>query len=192
MKELFELYLSFFKIGLFTFGGGYAMIPMLEREIVTKRKWATLEELMNYFAISQCTPGVIAVNTATFTGYKRKGVLGGLFATLGVITPSIIIICLLAGILNAFSDNIYVKRAFAGISVAVCALMVSAIIKLFKAGVKDAFALTVALIALILALFFKVSNIIIVIAAGILGCIYKVITEKRKNSCGSSGKEGEK
>ena len=192
MKELFELYLSFFKIGILTFGGGYAMIPMLEREIVVKNKWATYDELMNYFAVSQCTPGVIAVNTATFIGYKKKGVIGGLFSTLGVITPSIIIICLLAGILDVFADNVYVKHAFAGISIAVCALMGSALIKMFKSGVKDVFTLVIAIAAIVFAFFFKVSNIIIVISAGILGCIYKALSEKRKNASKSADKEGEK
>ncbi|MCR5352745.1 MAG: chromate transporter [Clostridiales bacterium] len=192
MKELFELYLSFFKIGILTFGGGYAMIPMLEREIVVNKKWATYDELMNYFAVSQCTPGVIAVNTATFIGYKKKGVIGGLFSTLGVITPSIIIICLLAGILDVFADNVYVKHAFAGISIAVCALMVSALIKMFKSGVKDVFTLVIAIAAIVFAFFFKVSNIIIVICAGIIGCIYKALSEKRKNASKSADKEGEK
>ena len=102
MKLLFNLFISFFKIGIMTFGGGYAMLPMLENEIVTRNKWATMEEIMDYFAIGQCTPGVIAVNTATFVGYKKKKIIGGIVATLGVITPSIIIICLLAGVIDAF------------------------------------------------------------------------------------------
>ena len=121
IKELWKLYTAFFKIGILTFGGGYAMLPMIEREVVTKNKWATMEEVMDYFAISQCTPGVIAVNSATFIGYKNKGVLGGIVATLGVITPSIIIISIIASVLQTFYDNKYVKSAFQGIGVAVCA-----------------------------------------------------------------------
>ena len=88
MKDLLELYLTFFKIGAFTFGGGYSMMPMIQKEIVEKHKWATDEEVLNYYAVGQCTPGVIAVNTSTFIGYKRRGVLGGFVATAGMITPS--------------------------------------------------------------------------------------------------------
>jgi len=187
MKELLKLYISFFKIGALTFGGGYAMLPMLEREIVNNHKWATLEEIMDYFAIGQCTPGVIAVNTATFIGYKKKHVIGGIVATLGVITPSIIIICALAGIIDMFSENVYVQHAFAGISVAVCALLIQAIAKLIKGGIKDVFGLIVALCSLVISLIFGLSPIIIVLIAGIAGCTYKAITEKNKGT--SSDKE---
>ena len=179
MKELLNLFISFFKIGALTFGGGYAMLPMIEREIVEKHKWATLEEVMDYFAVGQCTPGVIAVNTATFIGYKRKKISGGVIATLGVIAPSLIIICALAGIIDMVSDNVYVKHAFAGISVAVCALLVQAIVKLIKGGIKDLFGLIVAICSLILALLLGLSPIIIVLLSGIAGCIYKAINEKR-------------
>ncbi len=185
MKELLNLYFSFFKIGALTFGGGYAMLPMLEREIVNNHKWATLEEIMDYFAIGQCTPGVIAVNTATFIGYKRRHVIGGIAATLGVITPSIIIICALAGIIDIFSDNVYVKHAFAGISVAVCALLVQAIVKLIKGGIKDIFGLIAAICALIISLIFGLSPIIIVLIAGVAGCTYKAVTEKQKSTAES-------
>ena len=95
MKELLKLFLAFAKIGAVTFGGGYAMLPILQRDIVAKHKWATEDELLDYFAIGQCTPGVIAVNTATFVGYKNKGILGGIFATLGVVFPSIVIITII-------------------------------------------------------------------------------------------------
>ena len=185
MKELVNLFISFFKIGIMTFGGGYAMLPMLEREIVTKHKWATMEEIMDYFAIGQCTPGIIAVNTATFVGYKKKKISGGIAATLGVITPSIIIICILAGIIDAVSDNTYVQHAFAGISVAVCALLVQAVLKLTKSGVKDIFTGIVAVVSFVLSVVFGLSPIIIVILAGIASCVFKAIAEK-KNS-----KEGE-
>lgn len=182
MKELINLFVSFFKIGIMTFGGGYAMLPMLEREIVNNHKWATLEEIMDYFAIGQCTPGVIAVNTATFIGYKQKRIIGGIAATLGVITPSIIIICALAGIIDMFADNKYVQHAFAGISVAVCALLVQAITKLIKGGIKDTFGLIVAVCSLIVSLVLGLSPIIIVIIAGIAGSIYKNIRDKRTAS----------
>lgn len=187
MKLLWQLYSAFFKIGLFTFGGGYAMLPMIEREICIKHKWADMDEIADYFAIGQCTPGVIAVNTATFIGYKKKRISGGIFATLGVITPSIIIISALAGIIDVFSENIYVQRAFAGISVAVCALMVQSLIKLAKSGVKDIFGGIIAVFAFILSLVFGINSIFIIIGAGIAGCIYKVLIESKK-----ADKEGTK
>ena len=109
MKLLWELYRAFFMIGALTFGGGYAMLPMLEREIVSKHKWSTSEELLNYFAIGQCTPGVIAVNTATFVGYKQAGTLGGVFATLGVISPSLVIIVAIAMLLENFMDILLIN-----------------------------------------------------------------------------------
>lgn len=182
MKELITLFTSFFKIGIMTFGGGYAMLPMIEREIVTKHKWSTMEEIMDYFAIGQCTPGVIAVNTATFIGYKKKGIIGGIFATLGVITPSIIIITLLAGLIDMVAGNKYVEHAFAGISVAVCALLVQAVLKMAKSGIKDIFTAVVAGISFVLAFVFDLSPIVIVILAGVAAVIFKAITEKKTQS----------
>ena len=178
MKELITLFTSFFKIGIMTFGGGYAMLPMLEREIVTKHKWSTMEEIMDYFAIGQCTPGIIAVNTATFIGYKKRGIIGGIWATLGVITPSVIIITLLAGLIDMVAGNKYVEHAFAGISVAVCALLVQAVLKMAKSGIKDLFTVIVAVISFILAFAFDISPIIIVILAGVAAVIFKAVTEK--------------
>ncbi len=180
MKELIALFCSFFRIGILTFGGGLAMLPMLEREIVQKHKWATLDEITDYFAIGQCTPGIIAVNTATFIGYKRKKIMGGIVATLGVIAPSLIIISALAGVIDAFEDNTYVQYAFEGIAVAVCALMVQALIKLIKSGVKDIFQFIVAVLAFTAAIF--VSSIPIIVATGVIACVYKAIREKISNN----------
>ena len=137
MKEYWELFYSFAKIGAFTFGGGYAMLPLIQREVVEKKHWATEEEIMDYYAVGQCTPGIIAVNTATFIGYYKKGIIGGIFATLGVIFPSIVIILLIASLLQNFSDLAIVQHALGGIRVAVCVLVLNAVIKLFKSGVKD-------------------------------------------------------
>lgn len=178
MKEFLQLFWAFFKIGSLTFGGGYAMLPMLERELVVRYKWVTLEELVDYFAIGQCTPGVIAVNTATFVGYKKKGVIGGIFATLGVITPSIIIITAIASVLQLIMGNAVVQHAFAGISVAVCALMVQSVIKMGKSGIKNTFGVIIALLSFCASVFFKVSPIIIVICAGVAGAVYKAVTAK--------------
>ena len=102
--SLLELFLTFAKVGVMTFGGGYAMLPILDRELIEKRGWATNEELMDYYAVGQCTPGVIAVNTATFLGNKLAGPVGGIIASLGVVFPSVVIITLIAGILTSFAD----------------------------------------------------------------------------------------
>ena len=171
MKKLVQLFVAFARIGVMTFGGGYAMIPMLEREVVDKRKWATSEEIMDYYAVGQCTPGVIAVNTATFVGYSRAGVPGGIAATLGIIFPSLVIICIIAGILTSFADIPAVKSAFAGIRVCVCVLIFNAVMKLWKGAVKDKAALLLCLAVFVLSVFFDISPVIFVIccaAAGIL------------------------
>lgn len=178
MKELFKLFKAFFMIGAFTFGGGYAMLPMLEKEVVTKHKWATMEEISNYFAIGQCTPGVIAVNTATFIGYKQKKNIGGIVATLGVVTPSILIILVLSGILQYIFEYPLVKSAFAGISVAVCALLVQALWKLAKSGVKDVYTGIIAVISAVVSLFLKLSPIIIVMVVAVVTICYKAIIKR--------------
>ena len=187
-KELFKLFIAFFKIGALTFGGGYAMLPMLEREVVMKHKWATMEDLMDYFAIGQCTPGVIAVNTATFIGYKKYGNIGGIVATMGVICPSIIIISLIASVLSMIYENPVVQHAFAGIGVAVCAILVQAILKIGKAGLSDWFTWAVAAVAFVLSMFFDVSTILIVIIAGASAMVYKSVIERAKAQKGGDGK----
>ena len=140
---LWDLFCTFAKVGVMTFGGGYAMLPILQREVVEKKGWATEEELMDYFAIGQCTPGIIAVNTATFAGQKVKGFWGGLCATLGVVFPSLIIIMLLAGVIEAFSHIAWVQHAFGGIRICVCILILNAVTKLFKKAVIDKLTLAV-------------------------------------------------
>ncbi len=179
-KKLTQLYFAFFRIGAFTFGGGYAMLPMLEKEIVIKYKWATMEELMDYFAIGQCTPGIIAVNTATFVGYKEKGTLGGIAATLGVVTPSVIIISLIAKALSFFYENPIAKHAFSGIGVAVSAILIQAVVKLIKAGKFDVFTAFIALSAFLLSFVFDFSTILIIIISGVLGLVYKAAKRKHK------------
>ena len=172
MKVLFDLFRAFFTIGALTFGGGYAMLPMLEREIVSKHKWATNEELLNYFAIGQCTPGVIAVNTATFVGYKVKGVIGGIVATLGVVAPSILIITVIALVLQNFMDIVWVQHAFAGIRVAVCALITVSVVKLFKSNVKQHWHIALAIIAFVVVALLKLSPVYVVVACAVLSFIF--------------------
>lgn len=172
MKELLTIFASFFVIGGMTFGGGYAMLPMLTREIVERHHWATEEELLDYFAIGQCTPGVIAVNTATFVGYRRKGVLGAAFATLGVVTPSILIILAIAMLLQNFIELQWIAHAFAGIRIAVCALIAASVIKLCKTNVRSVVKALIAVLAFCTVAIFGWSPIYITVAAAVFGVFF--------------------
>lgn len=169
MKELMKLFFAFAKIGAVTFGGGYAMLPILQRDIVNKHGWATDEELVDYFAIGQCTPGIIAVNTATFIGYKNKGVPGAIAATLGVIAPSILIITIIAAFITNFADLPIVKHAFNGIRVCVCVLILNAVIKLSKGSVKDKWTFMIFIAVFALSIFFDISATILILSAGFAG-----------------------
>ena len=171
MDELFDLFKTFCRIGGLTFGGGYAMLPMLEKEVVENRNWATSEELLDYYAIGQTTPGIIAVNTATFIGYKVKGITGALFATTGVVFPSLVIIMIIATCLESFSKFEIVQHAFSGIRVVVAVLILNAIIKLWKNSVTDKFGIIIFITTFILGAILKISSIYIVISAAILGLI---------------------
>ena len=171
MKLLLQLFLSFAKVGVMTFGGGYAMIPILEREIIEHRGWATEEELMDYYAVGQCTPGVIAVNTATFIGYKVAGTIGGVVATLGVVFPSLVIITVIAGILTSFADIPAVKSAFAGIRVCVCVLIFNAVLKLWKKAVVDKVTMVLFLAVCLLSVFFDISPILFVVLCAAAGIV---------------------
>ena len=171
MKLLWDLYLTWFKMGLFTFGGGYAMLPMIQKEVIDKHHWATEEEIMNYYAIGQCTPGIIAVNTATFVGYYLKGVVGGVIATLGVISPSVIIITVIAALISNFMEIEMVKHALLGINGAVCALMIKSISGLWKKSIKNIGSFTVFAIALLLSVLTDISTVYLVMLSGILGVV---------------------
>ena len=179
MNIYLDMFLTFAQIGGLTFGGGYAMLPILQREVVEKKKWATEEELMDYFAIGQCTPGIIAVNTATFVGQKHCGILGSLAATLGVITPSFFIISLLAGVIEAFSHILWVQYAFGGIRVCVCVLIFNAVMKLFKKAVIDKFTLGIFLIVALGSCLTDISPIIFVIISAIASIAIKVLGGKK-------------
>ncbi len=178
VKKLGQLYVSFFKIGLLTFGGGLSMLPMLEREVVKNRQWATEDELLDMYAIGQCTPGIIAVNTATYVGCKQAGFIGGVAATLGEITPSIVIICLVASILKNFINLPQVQHALAGIRIAVCALMLNTVVRLVKRGVADVFGAILFIAAFILACFTPVPTIIVIILAGVAGVFASLLRDR--------------
>ena len=173
LRDLLSLFGIFFKIGAFTFGGGYAMIPILEREFVTERGWITSEDMLNYVAIGQSTPGIIAVNMATFIGYRRRKFLGSLAATLGVITPSIIIISIISAFLSNFSEYIYVQKALSGINIAVAVILVSAVWDLGKKSVIDIVGLILAIIAFITVVVFKINSIFVILFALVVGIAVK-------------------
>ena len=172
MKDIFRLFITFFKIGLFTFGGGYAMLPMFQKELVEKYGWITDEELLDYFSISQVTPGVIAVNTSTFVGSKVKGFAGALAALAGVILPSLVIITLIASVLSKYAASPAVTHAFNGIRAGVSALIFASMIKLWKAAVKSKIQLAVALISFLTVAVFGVSPVIVVAGAALFGFFF--------------------
>lgn len=172
MSELITLFLAFFKVGALMFGGGYAMLPLLTREIVENRGWATEEELLDYFAIAQCTPGVIAVNTATFIGHKKKGALGAAFATLGVVFAPMCLILLIAMALQNLWQNPLVNRIFIGVRVAVSALIVSAVIRLVRAGVKNWIGIILCVLSFALVAIWGQSPVLAVVGSAMAGLLY--------------------
>ena len=169
--NLFALFIAFARVGVMTFGGGYAMIPILEREIVDKHGWASSEELMDYYAVGQCPPGIIAVNTATFIGQKNRGILGGIVSTLGLVFPSVVIISILAGLITNFSHLVWVKNAFAGIQVCVCVLIFNAVVKLLKKSVVDQRTAAIFAVVLVGSVFLDLSPAWFVIAAAVAGIL---------------------
>lgn len=180
VKEIFGLFILFFKIGLVTFGGGLAMLPILERELVDKRKWVTKERLMDYFMIGQSTPGIIAVNVATFIGYERGGFWGSLFATIGVVTPSLIIISIIAIFLAGFADNVYVKKILAGVNIAVAALLTKVVWSFKKTVTKSVVSVLLFAASFVLIVFFHVNTALVIIGAIFAGVLVYVI-KKDKN-----------
>lgn len=178
MDILFDLFKTFCRIGGLTFGGGYAMLPMLQKEVVDERKWATNDELLDYYAVGQATPGIIAVNTATFVGYKVKGIWGALFATLGVVFPSFVIILVIASFLQNFSKYIIVQNAFSGIRVAVGVLILNAIIGLLKKSVVNKISTVIFIVTCLFGIVLNISPIYIVISACIIGILISYIGDK--------------
>lgn len=185
MKELLKIYLEFFKMGSVTFGGGYAMLPILRKSCVEKHHWVTEEEVMDFYAVSQGLPGIIAVNVSVFIGYHLKKVRGGVAAALGCVSPCLIIITCIAALLSNFQDNVYIKHAMAGISVCVVALILDAVIGLWKKGVKDVFGLVLCVAVFLLAAFTSLSPVLVIVAAGLLGVLVK---NAQARAAGKGGK----
>ncbi len=175
MRELWDMFFTFCRIGGFTFGGGYAMLPMLQKEVVENKHWATEDELLDYFAIGQCTPGIIAVNTATFVGYKTRGVFGAVFATAGVVFPSFVIVMIIAACLSNFSSLAVVQHAFGAIRVVVGVLILNAVIKMWKKTVVDKLCGVLAVAVFFISVLISPSPVLIVVAAGVLGVLIPVI-----------------
>lgn len=190
LKQFLELYFAFVKIGAFTFGGGLAMMPIMQRELIEKRGWVSEEELIDYFAIGQSTPGIIAVNVATFVGYKKLGWLGGIIGTLGVVTPSWVIIMLLAGAISSVDKYPLAQRALRGINVAVAALLTSVIVKFTKNTIKNFCNALFMLLAFALIYFFKVQSVWIILSSLIIGCLLTLYKQKKqKTSVSEKGDE---
>ncbi len=171
MNEYLSMFGTFFRVGLFTFGGGYAMLPVLQREVVDGHGWCTDDELTDMYAIGQCTPGVIAVNVATYIGNKKKGALGALCTTVGVVCPSLIIICIIAAFLTRFADYSVVQHAFAGIRIAVCALVTKTIYTMAKKNVKDAATALILILTFVAVALIGVSPVAAVLVCGLIGAL---------------------
>ena len=189
MNKLLELYWTFVKIGCVTFGGGYAMLPILERELVDKRHWTTMDDLRDYFSIGQCTPGIIALNVSTFIGEKRARVPGAIAATTGFLSAPIVIILAIAAFLTNFADLAVVQHAFAGIRVCVCVLIVQAMLRLWKGSVVDAFTLILYLAIFVLNAFgslmpVKLPAAVLVLIAGALGILASLYKAKQARKAG--------
>lgn len=182
MKELIKLFFTFAQIGATTFGGGYAMLPILQREIVDKRRWATENELMDYYAIGQCTPGIIAVNTATFIGYRQFGIIGGFIATFGLVAPSIVIITTIALFLTNFAELQIVRHAFSGIRVCVCVLILDSVVKLGKKSIIDNRCRIIFLAILGLSLLTPAPPAVLIVIAGAAGYLLKPSPAEKEGS----------
>lgn len=172
MKEYLDILWAFTVIGATTFGGGYAMIPVLQRELIEKRGWIDMDEVMDYYTIAQITPGIIAVNVATFVGFKRKGLFGGAIATIAFILPGVSLVILIALFLKQFADYEIVRHVFIGIRISVCALILDAVLKLFKGLFKNYKAVILFIAAFVLSAVFSLSPVFIIIGAGLTGFVF--------------------
>ena len=180
INEILQLFFVFFKVGGVTFGGGLAMLPILERELVEKRKWITLDDLHNYYVIGQSTPGIIAVNVATFVGFKRQGALGAFIATCGMVAPSLIIIVLIASFLTKFSQLTWVRKMLSGINIAVAALVTQALVKFAKRNIKNVIGVIIFIASFILMSLYHVHSIVIILSSSLLGILLYTIGNKNK------------
>lgn len=188
MRELWEIYLKFFKMGAVTFGGGYAMLPILRREVVEKSGWLDEEDILDFYALSQGLPGIIAINTGAFIGYRRRRIPGAAAAALGVVSPSVIIISVIAFFLAGFKDNVYVQRALSAISVCVVALIADAVIGMWKKGVKDTWGILICLAVLVMSLFTPLSPVLFVVLSAAAGIVIRAVARSADPGKGGGAK----
>ena len=179
MKELLKIFLTFMKIGAFTFGGGYAMIPLIQKEAVENHKWVTDEDILNVVAIAESTPGPIAINAATFVGYQVAGFAGAVMATLGVVLPSFAIILAISYVLQEFRDLKAVQYAFNGIRVGVLVLLLKALLKMFKANRKGAVAYVIMGLSFVLTAFCKINTFLVIGICAVFGLAFSLLAERR-------------
>lgn len=189
LKSLGELYLTFCKIGAMTFGGGLAMMPMMQRELIEKRGWITEEDLIDYYAIGQSTPGIVAVNVSTFVGYRRAGVAGGIAGTAGMVTPSLIIIMILANLISSAADYPWMQNALSGVNVAVAALLTKVVLNFMRTTIKNLFTLAVALVSFVLVYFLDVPSFFIILGAIALGSAVHLMNLYNEKKNGGGGKD---
>ena len=183
MKNIYlDLYITFAKIGSLTFGGGIAMLPMLQNELIDKKQWVSENEILDYYAIGQSTPGIIAVNVATFVGYKKAGILGGIIATLGVITPCVVLITILANLIDSIDHYPNVQKALKGINVAVCALITDATLNFAKKTSKGAVSILLMLLSFCLIFFFNIKSYIIILGSAFIAVAVYFIEKKFKKN----------
>ncbi len=180
MKELLEIFLVSFRVGIMTFGGGYAMLPILQREVVETREWVSEEEVLDYYAIGQCLPGIIMVNTMIFIGQKQKGNIGGIVAAIGTVFPALIIITVIAALLTNFADVPAVKHAFAGIRVCVCVLIFNAVLKLWKSSVVDWKCFVIFIAVALASLLTSLTPVLFVILSAVMGIAISCLEVKKK------------
>lgn len=178
---IWTLFVTFFKIGLFTFGGGYAMIPLIQREITEKHGWITDEDILDIIAIAESTPGPIAINSATFVGYKIAGFWGAFFSTFGVVLPSFVIILIISYLLRGFAHYPVVQYAFYGIRAGVLALIVKALWSMYKKCPKNPVSYIIAALAFVFAAFFDINVLIIIIGCAVVGLVTALMAERRKD-----------
>ena len=189
LKILLDLYITFFKIGAVTFGGGYAMLPVLDRELAQKKKWVTGDDLLDYYAVSQVTPGVIAVNVSTFVGSKKAGCLGGVAATAGVVSPSVIIITIIALFISSFEEIVWVQKALAGVNVAVTALLSYAGFNFARKSIKNWWGVLIYIASFCAVFFYKIPSVAVVLFALAVGLAIHFVCAGLGKGTGGSAKE---
>lgn len=183
-KELVDLFITFFKIGIVTFGGGLTMLPLLERVLINEKNWVSMDEILDYYSIAQTTPGIIAVNVATFVGHKRAGTIGGIFATLGMITPSVIIITIIAKFISNFEQIDWVQKAMKGINAAVAALLTYAVFNLCKKNLKSLWSVLLFFASFASIYFFHAHTVLVILSAAFIGAVAFAVSKKFNSSEG--------